>query len=298
MSIIQAQFLKTDFLSGYDIGNPIEMGEYIDSTTPSMLNQWNLSRSEKGGQNPLVVDTLSYDKYINSKQGGAVSLLSTSPSRTSVYSLVADNSSFGPGTYYLAFMLNVSKATTDQGAEFIAFDSDQRGGAFRSRIGVKKADENTFYIGVNGTNTLVCITWGDTAYNLNETYLIILKADFDEAGMGSCLLFVNPTSKTKESEATIQVSLMGLQYIRAISIRKRANFEAHLGGISFSDNWNDLFDKSLTSIENNTLDDEGILSRRYYNLNGIEIYAPANAGIYLEKTMYEDGRAIIRKRVR
>lgn len=298
MNAIHAQFLKTDFLSGYDIGSTIEIGEYIDSTTSSMLNQWNLSRSEKGGQNPLGVDTLTYEGYVNSKKSIAVSLLSTSPSRASVFSLASDDTSFGSGTYYLAFMLNVSKAITEQGAEFIAFDSDQRGGAFRARVGVKKAGDNTFHIGVNGTNTLVCITWGNIAYNLNETYLVVLKADFDEEGMGSCLLFVNPTSKTKESEATIQVSLMGLQYIRGISLRQRANFEAYIGGISFSDNWNDLFTSNQTSIENEILDDNDVVLRRYYDLNGIEIYSLVNVSVYIEKIMYEDGRTIIKKRVR
>lgn len=286
---VNAQILKTDFMTGYTIGDGIEKGVYVDPNTPSMLDQWNLSRLEQQGANPLAVAPLTYPNFINSNKDVAMGLLSVS--RATIYSLASNSTTYAAGTYYLAFTLNVSKATTTQGAEFISFDPDQRGGTWRARVGVKAGpDSETFTIGVNGTNSLTTITWGSVDYNIGETYLVVLKATFDATGNGTCALFVNPAkSETEPTTATISTTLSGLSYIRAISVRQRSNFEAHLGGLCFTDDWSNIFDKTPTSIVDVNTDKGEIVSVKYYNLNGVEVSSLPASGVCIKQTTYAGG---------
>lgn len=286
---INAQIFKTDFLTGYTVGDAIEKGVYVDGNTPNMLDQWNLAKLEQGGASPLAVAPLTYTDFINSGKDVAIDLLSVS--RATVYSLAPNSTTYASGTYYLGFMLNVSKATTSQGAEFICLDPDQRGGTWRARVGVKTGpDGNTFTIGVNGTNSLTNITWGDIAYNIGETYLVVLKATFDSSGNGTCALFVNPAkSATEPATATISTTLSGLSYIRAISVRQRSNFEAHMGGLCFTDDWSNLFDKTPTSIEDVNADKGEIVSVKYYNLNGVEVSSLPKSGVLIKQITYAGG---------
>lgn len=302
---VNAQMLKTDFFTGYSINDQIENGEYIDSSTPNMLNQWNLGLEEKDGTNPLAVAPLSYSGYINSGIDVAMSLLDNvgSGSRNTVYSLSGSDADYPAGTYYLAFLLNVSKAITSSGAEFIAFDTNQRGQTFRSRVAVKNAGDNKFYLGINGTKSLTTITWDETkSYNLDETHLIVVKLVVNTFGSeienGTCALFVNPAIDGIEPVTpAISTTLSFLSRIRGISVRQRGSFEAHLGGLAFSNSWSSLFDPA-TVVTDNISDNGKVISTQYFNIDGNEIYTPLNSGVYVERTIYENGTTKARKVIR
>lgn len=244
---LNAQFLKTNFFSGYATGVALETNTYtIQSTSsePLVYNTWSRARSETGGASPTTVVPLTYSNYIVSGKDVAAQLQSVG-SRTTVNTI----SSLTAGTYYLACLF---KPTLVSGfAEFIQFDNDAKGATLRARVAVKKGSTTgKLLFGINQNNTESNVIWGTTEYDLAATYLVVLKVT---VGGTNVSLYINPTTGSEPLTADISgVLAANLATIRGVAIRQKAtNLEGILGGIAITDSWNNLFTINVASTNTN-----------------------------------------------
>jgi len=244
---LNAQLIKNDFLSGYNVGDEIEKAKYKEGKPgnwdPIKKDQWNLTRDPKswGGVNPKAVNALIYSGYAESGKDVAMELpLLEQGSRSTVYSLTRGDE-YSDGTYYLAFMINIDLVKKAP-IEFLSFDADFSGATQRVRLAIKGVSEKSFQIGLNGSNKTEDIVFSDNTCDFGTTYLIVLKAKIDENGNGVCQLFLNPDSKKKEPVSTITTELKGLKSIKGITVRQRNNsFGGQVGGFRFTKSWKSIF---------------------------------------------------------
>ncbi len=293
-----AQLIKNNFLAGYTVGQDLEKGAYAnttqDETNPIKLNQWNLSG--KTGNNdqspesvsPKLVAPLTYASYIESGKNVAIDLLKlTTGGRTDIYSL-ADDNTYGAGTYYVAFMFNVSAATTS-GAEFISLDGNYTGNAQRARLGIKGIDETTYAIGL-GDGGAPSVFSG--IYNFGTTYLAVLKVVIDGAGLGTTSVYINPNvAGTEPASSTVTpVGITGtaLKAIRGLVIRQRSTLAAQLGGLRFAKTWTDALGQGASSAKTANADKGEVISVNYYTTTGVQVQEPSN-GVYIQKLTYSNG---------
>lgn len=291
-----AQVLKTDFFSGYATGVALETNTYTvsgTSTEPLVYNTWSRSRNETNGESPQTIASLTYNGYIVSGQGVAAQLLPlASGLRTSVYSL---QTTLGVGTYYLAslFKPTTVESTEASLAEFLSFDTDGKGATLRARVAVKKGSAiGKFNFGINQNNTSANIVWGTTDYDLNATYLIVLKVVIGDPN--SISLYINPAKGTEPASADLSGTLSITPPIRGIVLRQRSlSFGGVVGGMVLTSNWADLWDYS-TSI-NTTVSGNEINTIKYYNLSGIEVLKTSGKEVLIEKIFYKNGEVNVKK---
>lgn len=330
---LNAQLIKDDFLSGYTVGNALEKFEYTSTTqgeaNPIQANQWNLSG--KSGNNdkhpdstsPLVVAPLTYTGYAASGTDVAIDLLKlTTGGRTTIYSLANDHT-YGAGTYYLAFMANVTAAGSAN--EFLSFDGNYTGNAQRVRYTVKKVDDSETYelgLGDNGAAS----TFGATALNFGETYLAVIKLTLNENpdspaegnGTGTASLYINPTLDAEPGTAFATVNFTGtaLKSIRGLVIRQRSSLAAQIGGFRFAKTWNDAIGAGGVNIEGNTTSEAFISASgktvltseagtlKVTNLSGMEVVnqvtngsfeTALNTGLYIIQFIDNKGNTTTRK---
>ena len=293
---VNAQLIKRDFLEGYTVGGGLEKGAYTaTSGVPILLNQWNLSgktgTSDQGGENAKVVSALTYAGYVDSGKDVAVELLKLSTGgRTAIYSL-ADDNTYGAGTYYFAFVFNVTAASISSSSEFFSLDGNFTGNAQRVRFSVKGIESTTTYqIGLGDSGAATTLTG---TYNYGQTYLAVIKVELDGEGTGTSSLYINPNLESTEPATAIATSAItgtALKSIRGVVVRQRSTIAAQIGGIRFAGTWANVLGQVSTSIEQNSFDKGNIVSSEYYNLNGVKVNEPAeNSGICIQKNIYDSG---------
>lgn len=302
-----AQLIKRDFLAGYSDGVDLEKGAYTgvdQATVPIMINQWNLSGkagvNDQGGVTAITTTPLMYSDYIESGTDVAIAMakLDASNSRTTIYSLAADNT-YGAGTYYLAFMTNVTIASPTSIQEYVAFDGNFTGNAQRARIGVKKpdVDATSFGFGLSGDASAPATVSG--SFTLGVTHLLVLKVVLTEDaanpgvgdGTGTAYLYVDPDLKAAEPAtafATAAISGTALKSIRGLVIRQRSTIEAEVGGFRFAKTWADALGQGGTAIPVISADKGEIVATEYYTVSGCKVSEPVS-GIYIQKTVYKNG---------
>lgn len=257
-----AQLIKNDFLTGYKVGDDLEDGTYENTTqgegTPIMENQWNLSGKKDDnntqGANPFLVSPLVYPGYAESGKDVAIDLLKLDKGgRTSIYSL-ANNNTYGEGTYYIAFMSTVSLA--GDASEFFSLDGNYTGNAQRARYSIKgNEDETTYQIGINGNTQAADIVYiPNKSFNYNQTYLCVMKVVLNGSGGGDVSLFINPDLSAEPATPDVSTNLQGtaLKSIRGFVVRQRATLAAQIGGFRFAKTWKDAIGDSSSNISGNT----------------------------------------------
>ena len=253
---LNAQLIKNDFLVGYTVNGNLEKGAYTstnqDATTPIMINQWNLAgktgANDQSGANPTVVAPLYYTGYVESGKDFAIDLLKLATGgRTSIYSLASDNT-YGAGTYYLAYMVNLTTATTTA-TDFVSYDGNYTGNAQRSRLTVKGIDATTFQLGMGDAG--VATTFGSTLLNFGQTYLVVVKLTIAGDGTGTCWLFINPDISIEPSTyfATSTITGTALKSIRGLVIRQRSTLAAQVGGFRLASSWSSVLGLSNTGVQ-------------------------------------------------
>jgi hypothetical protein len=310
---MNAQLIKNDFLTGYHVNDNLEKGEYAntlqDATSPIMINQWNRSgkanTNDQSGVSPKVVDPLYYTNYVQSGTDFAIDLLkmASSTGRTSIYSLASDNT-YGAGTYYLAFLVNVSAASITSASEFLSFDGNYTGNSQRVRFTVKGIDALTYTIGLGDTGA--ASVFNQTALNYGQTYLCVLKATIDASGASTSWLFLNPNLTATEPLATTAFAtsgITGLVSIKGIVVRQRSTTAAQISGIRFASTWSSAIgittgisqvekNSSNISATGNTIITSESGSLKVYNLAGKEVLSSKTDGKLT--TMLSKGLYLVR----
>jgi hypothetical protein len=302
--------IKNDFLSGYNIGDFLEQGSYTsESESEETLQQFRQAWLAKYGNDPAAFSTkiiapLSYSGYVESGKNTAFEApkLASGDHRFG-YSLT-DRAEYNYGAYYLAFMVNVNsdlninsastlRAIIGTGTRY-TFQYDIRG----VMLGVTKggAQSGKFRFGVGTRHNNANMTLSSGSYNFNETYLIVLKYDMET---GEASLFVNPSigetapapiaSVTAANEDMLATAERG---IRAIYVVQDPYKSEKIGGIRFANTWADAigWDSSTSLAERLTVAGKrNIVSEIYYTASGVRVVNPAKDGIYIKKTLYENG---------
>lgn len=243
-----AQLIKNDFFAAYSVGDNIEKYEYSEGVSGSRdaikENQWNLTRitNSRSGVSPKAIAPLIYQGYIESGKNVAIEIPKLDDgNRSTVYSLVSKNE-YGPGTYYLAFMVNVDFVKRTP-IEFFSFDADYAGSTQRVRFAVKGKSSKSYQMALNGSNKIEDVVIADPVHQFGETCLVVIKTVFNAEGEGNCYLFINPDVNAAEPTPSISTPLTGLKAIRGITVRQRnsSSIAAKIGGIRFSKSWDAIF---------------------------------------------------------
>ncbi|MEC4004051.1 T9SS type A sorting domain-containing protein [Flavobacterium sp. SUN052] len=98
------------------------------------------------------------------------------------------------GSVYYSFLLNVTDltaVTSTTGGYSAGFIST--GSTFGATFWLKKIDASTFNIGVNPRTTAANAVFGTAAYNINQTYLIVVNYTFNASTADDVVkLWINP----------------------------------------------------------------------------------------------------------
>ena len=293
-----AQLIKRDFLDGYGVGEDLEKGAYsgTDQATVTIKpNQWNLSgkagANDQGGSTAITTGPLFYADYAESGNDVAIAMAKQASGyqRTTIYSLVSDNT-YGAGTYYLAFMTNVMDASPTATHEYVAFDGNFTGNAQRARIAVRRTAEEapTYGFGLSGDGAAPTSVSG--TFNIDETYLLVLKVVLAGGGAGTASLYVNPDPKAAEPASALinAVVVSGLNSIRGVVVRQRSTIEAEIGGFRCAKTWEDALGQGGSAIPAITADKGEIATVNCYTVTGCKVSEPAS-GICIQKTVYKSG---------
>jgi len=126
--------------------------------------------NHSGAPNQLQYDTsnLSMEGYPTSEIGGSI-LMSSSGSEDV-------NTSFAPidsGTIYYSALINLS--TVGEGTYFIHFMEEEGSYAYSGRVGAKNNGSDKVLFGIGASSS--SLTYGETAFELNTTYLLVTTYD-------------------------------------------------------------------------------------------------------------------------
>lgn len=241
-----AQLIKNDFMSGTNIGDPIESVTYDNKKSPIKANQWHVAAypEKVDGDSPIAVAPLEYAGYIDSGKDNALELRMLSEhngSRQTGYSLT-NKRDYASGTYYLSFLINVSPAmwAGDKYARgFIMFNGTHTSDFKRVVCFVKKVDSGNFVLGLGEKDTdTETVAYSSKLYPLGKTHLVVMKCNIDN---NQAELFVNPKIAKKEPRPDASIEITTPFYkehgIRAITLRQRSAHSEKIGGIRFAKTW-------------------------------------------------------------
>ncbi len=160
----------------------------------------------KGGTGPEAkignTTTLTYANY---NGGGAEYVILPAPSSTTSKIYKALNPSPAPGTntFYYSLLLRLTATTTASGNYFISLGDASTG--YFARLFVQTSGAG-FNIGISKmANTA---TYGTTSYNLNTTYLVVVRYDFVTGTTNDPVyVWVNPSLDSEPSAATADATI-------------------------------------------------------------------------------------------
>lgn len=238
---VEAQIVKNNLLAGYNAGDKLEKQEYMDKTTPVVLDSWSrgvMNNTDIQSHSAYVTDGLTYAGY--NEQGPAIKLGSSFDEgargrRPVVYSLT-DGRIYRKGAYYLAFLLNMEKNGAKAPSEVVAFSTNYCGGGNRGTFYAARTETDKAKLKF-GVSLFKEVAVAPATYEAGQTYLVVLKVDF-EAGTAS--LFVNPdlTGVEPEPQAVTDASEGELKHaLRAISLRDRNSYGGRVGNFRLTQSW-------------------------------------------------------------
>jgi hypothetical protein len=196
-----------------------------------------------------------------------------------------------------------------------AFKDGGTGSEF-ARVYVKQAGANTFNIGVSRNNTT--IEYAPNAYNLNETYLLVVKYYIWEGTTNDEVsIFINPTptaEPTYDASFFIQsgadVTTRGFE---AIELRQGSTPLTGTGkrspnvivdALRVANRWTDLFETDEeTAVPNTTLAAEKIVRSEIFNMNGARVAmfdgeavkSSLPNGAYVVKSLTDKNNTLVQK---
>ncbi|MCC3155417.1 PKD domain-containing protein [Hymenobacter sp. BT770] len=168
--------------------------ENFEYPAGSLLTANNWTAHSGGGTNAVAVTTtgLAYPGY-GANSGNAAALVTSGEDVNRTFEAV-----YGRTPVYVSALVKVSKVSTT-GDYFFHLGPKVIGSNFRSRVFVKQGSSTSkVQFGISGSGAA---TYAAQEYDLNATYLLVIKYSFDEAGNVS-QLFVNPTTDTEPTTAS------------------------------------------------------------------------------------------------
>jgi hypothetical protein len=168
--------------------------ENFDYPAGSLLTANNWTAHSGAGTNAIKVTAngLSYPGYGTSDGGNAAAITANGEDVSRSLTPVAPRT-----PVYVSYLVNVASATA-AGDYYLHLGPTPLGGNFRSRVFVRRgATATKVQFGIS-SNTAV--SYSTTDYDLNTTYLLVVKYTFDENG-NLAQLFVNPAGNAEPTTA-------------------------------------------------------------------------------------------------
>jgi PKD repeat protein len=159
--------------------------ENFDYLAGTALTANNWTAHSGGVTNAIKVTAsgLSYPGYSASGIGNAAAVTANGQDVSRSFAPVAPRT-----PVYVSYLVNVANATAT-GDYYFHLGPTSLGGDFRSRVFVRRgATASKLQFGISGSGTA---TYSATNYDVNTTYLVVVKYTFDENG-NLAQLFVNP----------------------------------------------------------------------------------------------------------
>lgn len=216
----------------------VENFDYTAATNLLGQGSWALTGSAATPTIQVTTTSITYSGYPGSGVGNEVTL-------TNGEDLNKTFAAQTTGTIYLSCLVNVSAAPTN-GDYFIHVGASEIGSAFIGRTFVKAAEAGKITFGImqasGGT-----VSYTTTTYELNTTYVLILKHDIVSK---TSSITINPSFTTEPAtgdwlsnstgtNATANIGSVGIRQPSA-----SAALTAKLDGIRVATSWADLFTTS------------------------------------------------------
>jgi hypothetical protein len=162
----------------------------------------------KGGTGPdATVQNTTPLTYPGYNGGGAEYVLMPSASATTsrVYKSFATTTA-GTNTFYYSFLLNLS-AVTATGDYFITLGDPATGTSYFGRV-FAKSNGAGYNLGLTKLANVASASFGSTVFNLNETYLIVVRYTFVAGTTNDeVYIWVNPSLAAEPSTASALTSI-------------------------------------------------------------------------------------------
>lgn len=227
---------------------------------------YSLGTGSTQGAFPILVESgaLTYPGYPDSGVGNKVKL-EAMPGEDlyRIFPRIDAPTATNPtSTAYASFLVNVSAATTAGDWFFHLSSNPILKSIFHGRVAVKKDANNKLAFGIYRVQGGKLV-WTNFDYNLNTTYLIVLKYNFVSIGVQNptgddvCSIIVNPAIESAEPTtgwlvATGETGAEANNMVGAVCLRQSPNGPtATISNIRVADNWSDLMDntKAVSGIQ-------------------------------------------------
>ena len=275
------------FITSLSFGQTIitENFDYGGSAGDLVTQSGSVWAAHSGGAPEVgyATTSLTMASYPSSGVGGSATI-SGSGSQDVNRTFSAENS----GSVYASALVNLSAVTT-AGNYFYHFRTS--GGVFYGRVYAKDDGAGKILFGIReGSSGTASIIYGTTPYDLNTTYLLVLKYDFATGTASIYVLSAVVGSEPVTPEATVADADDPTE-IAAIAFRQASDVPTGtIDGLRIATSWFDLMNETATptivvsssvSGLNYVLDNgpssEGTFSVSGSNLtNNIEITAPTD----------------------
>lgn len=276
----QAQLLLTEDFN-YTVDTELKANGWVGTgATPSTIN-------------PIKVTTasISYSAYPGSGIGNEISLTTSGEDLNKSYNAITS------GTIYYSAIVNLSAAQTT-GDYFLHIGDLPSGTSYFGRAYAKLVGEKIAFGVLKVSGGTVAPTYSDAVYDLNTSYLIVVKTDITN---GTSSLIVNPTLGTEpttgwlsNSDGSTAFPVAGL---KTINVRQGTAANAptlKIDAIRVATSWAALFSTTGTSNPSSSNELSAFVSGKNLMIKNavegskVEIYSALGSKV-LTSTL-EDGK--------
>ena len=215
--------------------------DYGSSAGDLVTQSGGIWASHSGGAPEVgyAITSLTMASYPSSGVGGSATI-SGSGSQDVNRSFSAENS----GSVYASALVNFSAVTTT-GNYFYHFRNS--GGAFYGRVYAKDDGAGKILFGIReGSSGTASIVYGTTPYDLNTTYLLVLKYDFTVGAASIYVLSSVVGTEPGAPEATVADADDPTE-VAAIAFRQSGDVPSGtIDGLRVTTSWYDIMNESTT----------------------------------------------------
>lgn len=190
------------------------LAEYFEYGVGALLSANGYTAHSGAGTNPITVvdQTLEFAGYTGSAQGKAVAMTTSEDVNRPLDGTVEE------GSFYASFLVNVSAAST--GGDYFFHFSTNPQSTFYGRTYAKIDANNKLAFGIGGNGAGV---YTEHSYDLNTTYLVVVKYEFIADAPDLASITVNPVGSEEpatwlaESAPSSDIASIGTVALRQAS---------------------------------------------------------------------------------
>jgi hypothetical protein len=243
----------------YTVTPLVSMDDNLDFGTVggdlTSVSNDNWTSHSGAGNGPITYEgdtNLVMSNYPSSDMGGSFTFGSGSEDVNSVFSTISTK------TVYASALINLSEVSNgNYFFHMMEAPDTQPYAQFRARVGAKDDGNGKILFGIGASSS--SLTYGETAYDLNTTYLIVSSYNI-ETGVSNLYILDNAASEEPTTPEATNTGDSG-NAISAIAVRQSGGIPiGRIDGIRVANTWSAI-------MSNDNLDDEVIGNKESYNQN-------------------------------